>query len=247
MNKPIDIYEVKEIEKVVTFLTTEKDIDSIAENSGVSTINVSSTVLLADRENVYLTAGLYVKIGVVNYIVSNVVENTSFDIVATGLTETKWALALEFRPGSLAEVDSLLINANLKPEEQFGKFPLLWMIIEDPNERDHAFAPPVNLEYSLKLAMINTTKKEYKVIDRLDNNFIPTLKPYVTLFMCALKSVYFRLVFDFGEDEITDNYKEYFRYFYGSSDKNKMVFDSITDAIEIKMPLKLKNQYNCSL
>jgi len=245
MNKPITIYEVDEIQKVVNFLTAEKTIDSIQENSGTSTIYIDSTVLLEGRKDIHLTSGLYIKIGTKNYKTSNVVKDRSFNIEAEGISEdSAWSLALEFRPGSLSEVDSLLINAAKKPEEQWKQFPLLWMIIDSTNKRNSNFAPPVDFEYNLKLAMINTTEKEYKVNDRLENNFKPTIKPYVDLIVCALRSVYFSSVFHFEEEDLLD-YSEFFRYFYGSSDKEKMVFDSITDAIEIEMPLKFKQQYSC--
>jgi hypothetical protein len=38
-------------------------------------------------------------------------------------------------------------------------------------------------------------------------------------------------------------YKEYFRYFYGSSDKNQMVLEAPTDAIEVDLDITFQNQY----
>lgn len=246
MSKTIAIYPSDEIQKVVDYLTVSKDIDSIVENSGISTINVSSTLLLYDRDSIYLTSGLYVKIGTVNYKVSNVIKDTSFDIEAIGLTQITWSLAFEFRFGSRIEVNQLLVSASNQKSKKLVRFPLLWMVIDGSNKRGYNFASPVDFEYSLKMSMINLTEKLYTAEQRLENNFKPTIKPYVDLFLAALKSIYFTNIFNFEESEIK-NYDEYFRYFYGSSDKNKKVFEPVTDAIEFEMQLQFKRQYSCNL
>lgn len=241
----ITIYPELEIKKVVDYLTTEKDIDSMVVNSGVLTINVSSTLLLNERESIYLDNGHYVKIGNNNYKVSNVVKNASFDIESNLLSETKWSLAFEYRFGSKIEVNRLLVTASQQPDNQLSRFPLLWLMIDADNQRNNSFEPPVDFELNTKFAMINLTDKLYTAKQRLNNNFIPTIKPYVDLFIATLRSVYFTKIFTFENKEFTD-YSEYFRYFYGSQDKNKTVFDAVTDAIEFEMPLKFSRQYNCS-
>jgi hypothetical protein len=39
------------------------------------------------------------------------------------------------------------------------------------------------------------------------------------------------------------NFKRYYRYFYGSSDKNASVLDACTDAIEISLDVDFRKQY----
>jgi hypothetical protein len=244
MSESINIYPELELKAVIDFLITEKVINSIDVNNGISTINTSSTLLLDCRDQIYLSSGMFVKLGNVNYQVSNVIKNTSFDVEATSLTAVNWALALEYRFGSKTEVNKLLVTASQKPENQLSRFPLLWLMIDSSNLRDYNYSPPINFNYSAKMAIISLTKKEYTAAQRLELNFRPVLKPYIDLILATLRSPYFSKVFTFEEKEITE-YKEYFRYFYGSADKNKTVFEAVTDAIEIEMPLNFSNQYNC--
>ena len=244
MNKKLEIYEPKEIEKVIDFLTVDRSITSISEVDGISTITVTDTILLYDGNTTYLAPGMYVQIEGVNYKVSNVIANTSFDITATGLTAGTWSLALEFRFGTRVEVNELLDLASKQQENKLARFPLLWMIIDGSNQKDSNFPPPVDFESTAKFSMINLTKLEYTAEQRLDNNFIPTIQPYVTLFKDALKSAYFNRVFFFENKEFA-NYQEWYRYFYGSTDKNQMVFEAVTDAIEFQTDLKYNEQF-CS-
>jgi hypothetical protein len=244
MNNKLEIYEPKEIQKVIDFLTIDRNIISISELDGVSTITVTDTILLYDGNSTYLAPGMYVQIDNINYKVSNVIANTSFDITATGLTADTWALAFEFRFGTRTEVNKLLDIASKQQENKLTRFPLLWMIIDGTNQRNNDFPPPIDFESTAKFAMINLTDLQYTAEQRLDNNFIPTLQPYVTLFKNTLKSAYFNKVFFFENKEFA-NYQDWYRYFYGSTDKNQMVFDAVTDAIEFQTDLRYNEQF-CS-
>lgn len=239
-----EIYPEKEIKTIIEFLTSEKDIDSIDESGSVSTINVGSTLLLNSHLDRYLQNGMYVKIGNINYKVSNVVKDTSFDIAATGLSEAKWALAFEYRFGSRIEVNELLDLAQQDPSKQLARFPLLWLIIDADNSRNFNFASELLFERNLKFSMINLTNSEYTAEQRLDNNFIPTIQPYVSLFIDAIRSSKFAYMFNFENNEIID-YNDNYRYFYGSADQSVMVFDSPTDAIEFTFTGRFRNQYEC--
>lgn len=243
MNSALDIYPEKEIEKIITFLTSERDIISVSETNGVSTVTVQSTLLLYDTDYTYLAEGHYVQINNINYKVLSVVDNISFDITATGLeSETKWSLALGYRYGSGIEINELLNLAIQNPDEQLSRFPLLWFIIDAENSEENNVEYQIDFAMNCKFSMINLTEIEYKASQRLDNNFIPTLQPYVTLFLKALHSSYFSNIFLFEQPEIID-YRKYYRYFYGSADKSQMVLDSPTDAIEFDINLSFKKQY----
>jgi hypothetical protein len=238
----LTVYPVDQIQSVVNFLTTERDIISISESNGISTVTVQSTLLLQDRDYNYLQAGYYVQIDDINYKVLSVVDNVSFDITATGLTGTKWSLALEFRPGSRIEVNEMLNIAIQKDEEKLSRFPLLWYIIDSENVSNKAFAPPVDFEANVKLSLTNLTEIEYTASERLENNFKTTLQPYLDLIIKTIRSSYFSNVFFFEDTEVID-YREYYRYFYGSANQNVMVFDSPTDAIEFDINLQFARQY----
>jgi hypothetical protein len=80
-----------------------------------------------------------------------------------------------------------------------------------------------------------------KAQDRLTNVFEPVLDPLKELFLETIKSPYFYNVFNWEYMEF--RYKDFFWYFYGSTDKNQQVLDSVTDAIEVDIPLLFNNQY----
>jgi len=76
---------------------------------------------------------------------------------------------------------------------------------------------------------------------RKENIFKKVLVPLERLFLEAIQSPYFSGVFNWEYEKL--NYSDYFRYFYGSSDKNQMVLDAPTDAIEIDLDVIFQNQY----
>jgi hypothetical protein len=77
--------------------------------------------------------------------------------------------------------------------------------------------------------------------DRLENVFKPVLDPLKVLFLETIKSAYFSYMFNWEFMNFT--YTDFFWYFYGSTDKNQQVLDSVTDAIEVDIPLLFNNQY----
>lgn len=247
MSQLKDIFVSEEIKKVVDYLTIGKNIDSISQISGISTVSVSSTVILSDIHNVYLQDGMYVKINNENFKVSNVIKDTSFEIDAVfEVDPTIWALALEYKAGTRIEVNALLKAQMRNPNNNLERFPLLWLIIDGSEQDSFRFEPPINFERTVKLSFINHTKKEYTLEQRRDENIKPSIQPYVSLFVQAIKSTEFRTIFLFEDLEV-NNYDRFIRYFYGSADQNIQVFDAPTDAIELVWDLRFANQYKCTL
>lgn len=239
MNRKLDIFEPVEIKKVIDFLKTEKDITSISESAGISTITTNSLVLLADTIPIYLQSGQIVTINDVNYTVSNVNQTTkTFKITASGLVATKWNLAINFQFGSRTEINEVLALQSQDTEMKLQRFPLVWLFINDA--RNHNILDS-DFETSLKMAFVALSKPEYKCQKRLDTTIIPVIQPLVTLFLETIKSPYFSTIFSFDYGKV--NYTDYIRYFYGASDKSEMVLTAPTDAIELELDLTFQNQY----
>ena len=91
------------------------------------------------------------------------------------------------------------------------------------------------------MAFVHLSKADYRADYRLDYVFKKVLQPLETLFLETIQSPYFSRVFNWEYTQL--EYKDYYRYFYGSSDKNQMVLDAPTDAIEIDLDVIFQNQY----
>lgn len=252
MNSKVDIYEPDEIKAVFDFLKTAKTISDITESSGVSTIYTNSLVLLALSYNIYLTDGMYVTINNVNYQVDNVnLSAKTFTIVATGLFHmstdlipvkildaTSWKLGIDFKFGSRKEINQLLANEISDETKKNQRFPLAWLFINESRNHDSL---DYDFKTSIKLAFVHLSNMVDTAENRKEKVFKPVLTPLKTLFLEAIQSSYFTRVFNWEYTKL--NYSEYYRYFYGSSDKNQMVFDAPTDAIEIDLDVIFENQY----
>jgi hypothetical protein len=240
MNRKIDIYEPDEIQKVITAMTAEHDILSIVESGGLSVITTNNLVLLDAQSPITLQAGQIVQIGNVNYEVLSVATN-SLVIEATGITEDKWKLSVNFMFGSRIEIDEVLERYGKDPAKNLIRFPLIWLFIN--NERVHN-SNTYDFQTTLQFAFVHLTKKEYKASDRLTNVFKTVLQPLSRLFLETIFSTQFRDVFIFPDSYM--NYSDYYRYFYGSSDKNQKVLKADTDAIELSVDLNFVKQYGCN-
>ena len=252
MNRRTDIFEADEIEAVFDFLTKEKTISDITESLGISTIYSNSVILLDIIDKIYLQAGQIVTLNKINYQVLTVdISAKKFTITASGLYHmstdlipvkildvTKWNLAINFKFGSRNEINKLLDIENKDINKKQIRFPLAWLFINESRDHD-------SLEYDyktgLKLAFVHLTNVEYTAEQRLDNVFKKVLQPLETLFLETIRSPYFSRVFNWEYMELS--YKDYYRYFYGSSDKNQMVLTAPTDAIEIDLDVIFQNQY----
>lgn len=254
MRESKTIYEVEEIEDVIDYLRSEKNILDIAETSGISTISVSSLIILESYKVISLKVGQIVTLNKINYPVLAIDEKLkTFNISATGLFTTllvspftktllvtKWNLALNYLYGTRMEINEILDNASKDPDQKLIRFPLVWMFVN--NKRDHKMNTPFDFEASLQFAFVHLSKVKYRADDRLTYVFKPVLQPIVDLFLEALQSPYFAYMFWKDTDYL--NYTDIYRYFYGSSDKNMQVLDAPTDAIELSLDLAFARQYN---
>lgn len=250
------IYEVEEVEKVITLMRTEKNITNITENSGIYTIYSDSLILLREVENIYLKAGQIITINGIDYNVLTVNLNTkSFTITKyvalfhmtadlepiKVLDATKWKLTVNYLYGSRIEINAILKAIGQGSDKLATKFPLIWMFINNDqsiNEREN-----IDIKTECKFSVINATDKNYLAPQRKDYNFKPIIDPLLALFKKTMESCYFSTVFNF-ETQKNYNYHKYYRYFYGSSDKNESVLDSPTDAIEISLNIDFRKQYD---
>jgi len=239
MNRKIDIYEPDEIQKVITAMTAEHDILSIVESEGLSIITTNNIVLLDAQSPIALQSGQIIQIGTVNYEVLSVTTN-SFAIEATGITATTWKLAVNFMFGSRIEIDEVLERYGKDPAKNLIRFPLIWLFIN--NERVHN-SNTYDFQTTLQFAFVHLTRKEYKASDRLTNVFKTVLQPLSKLFLETMYSTQFRGVFAFPT--MVNDYSDWYRYFYGSSDKNQKVLKPDTDAIELSCDLTFVKQYGC--
>lgn len=239
MNRKIDIYEPDQIKAVFTFLKAAKNIIDISEDAGVTTITTDSLVLLAIEEPIYLQSGQYVTISNVNYKISNVnLDLKTFDIAGINIDSTEWNLAINFQFGSLVEINQILAEQREQTTAKNNRFPLVWMFINEGRDHDNTL---YDFQTNIKLSFVGLSEVGWKAQQRLDSNMKLVLQPLVTLFLEAVQSSFFSTVFD--NEYKTLQYKDFYRYFYGSSDKSKSIFDDPTDAIEIDLSLTFKKKY----
>jgi hypothetical protein len=239
MNRKIDIYEPDEIQKVINAMCMDHPILEVTEDEGISYITTNNIVLLDGQSPIALQAGQIVTIGAVNYEVLSVTTN-SFAIEATGITADTWKLAVNFMFGSRIEINNLLTSYAKDENKKLIRFPLIWLFIN--NERVHNSAS-FDFQTTLQFAFVHLTKREYRAADRLTNVFKAVLQPLSKLFLETLHSTQFRGVFAFPN--MINDYSDWYRYFYGSSDLNKQVLDAATDAIELSCDLTFVKQYGC--
>lgn len=237
-------------------MKVEKTITDITELNGISTIYTDSLNLLRTNEIIRLQVGQIVTLDNINYSVLSVnVGLNTYTIEAVGLFSlsndlipvktlnvTKWNISANFLFGSRMEINEILKNAMNDPDKQMVRFPLIWLFIN--NERNHSDRDNVDFRTELKFAFVHLTQKTYRANDRLTYVFKPILQPLMDLFRKTLESTYFAKVFHVEDGFIP--YSDFYRYFYGSSDKNVQVLDAATDAIEASFDLNFKFQYNCN-
>ncbi len=250
------IYEVEEIEKVVNFMKTEKNITNITENAGIYTIYSDSLILLKDIENIYLKAGQIITINGIDYSVLSVNLNQktftitkdvelfhmTTDVVPVKVLDaTKWKLTVNYLYGTRNEINSRLKSIAQGSDKLATRFPLIWQFVN--NDQKINSSQQTDIKTECKFAIVNSTDKNYLAPQRKELNFKPIIDPLLLLFKKTLESCYFNKVF-FFENRKNDEYDKWYRYFYGSSDKNENVLDCPTDAIEISLNVEFLKQYN---
>jgi len=240
MNRKRTIFVKDEIKAVFNFLKTPKNISNITEIAGITTITTDTLLLYSLQYPVYLQNGQIVTINYINYQVSNCnYSNGTFDVIAAGLVATSWHLACEFKFGSRPEINLLLDIESKTDEKKNMRYPFVWLFVNEPEIHD---SDEYDFKTSLKMAFVQISKSEYKAEFREENIFKPVLAPLVQMFIELIQSSYFSKIFSFEYTKL--NYDEYYRFFYGSADKDQMVFNAPTDAIEIDFDVIFQNQYN---
>ena len=219
------IYEVEEIEKVVNFMKTEKNITNITENSGIYTIYSDSLILLRENENIYLSTGQIITINGIDYKTLSVNLNaktftitkevalfhmSTDPIPVKVLDATKWKLTINYLYGSRIEINQRLKAIGQGADKYATKFPLIWQFINNDqsiNEHEN-----IDIKTECKFAIVNSTDKNYLAPQRKDYNFKPIIDPLLIVFKKTLESCYFNKTF-FFEDRKNYNYHKYYRYF----------------------------------
>lgn len=229
------MYIPDEIKKIIDSITLSGDITNINEVGGISELTITNF-----QE---LIAGMIIQINNKNYQILSI-NNNVISINATDLTATEWALAINYLYGHRTEINEILTNKESNADTKFKNFPLIWLDLDI--EEDKNTSTLIESESKIILVFVYKTKKEYTADIRLTDNFKLILQPLLDLFMLKLNNDEFTPMFvkKYGE---TISYKKVDRYFYGSNDKNKSVFKTLTDAIEIEIDLKFKKNFkNCN-
>lgn len=234
----MSLYIPDKIEEIITAMTINGTIASITESGVYSLLNCN----LTEIED--LQTGMIITINNINYQIVDITSNI-IKIEANNIdTETDWSLAVNFLYGHRPEIQEILENKSNNHDTKFLNFPLIWLNLDIEEQKNTSTL--VASEADIILVFAYRTKKEYRAATRLTDNFKLVLQPLLDLFIEKLNHAEFNPMFvkEFGE---TIDYKKVDRYFYGSNDKNKSVFKTLTDAIEIQVSLKFRKTFsNCN-
>lgn len=142
--------------------------------------------------------------------------------------------------GHKSEINARLLLKNTSPTEAKKKYPLVALKLDSPADVVNGF-----LEWTLNIAILTYTNKNYNASERLANVFKPTLEPLYESFMEELQNV---ALFTWLGDQRYPPHSKVYRYFYGTigNDANTANgFDDPLDAIEL-VNLKIKTEIkNC--
>jgi hypothetical protein len=218
-------------------------VNNIRDTYSIDTVTKTGNIYVFTTKKTFsLANGDYVKIdSVENLLVSNVVKNTSFSITSTdNLTaSTTWQRNKPyFLYGHPVEIATILSEKTQSGTYKYQKFPLVAFFLNNPEQH----IGEEYIETEIFLALINSTNVKYKAADRATNNFKNILRPLLNDLMDEFEKNKFLFVMngEHFEPEITDV------YFYGS-DTGQNILNEQCDAIELKLPLKIKKQklLNC--
>jgi len=145
-----------------------------------------------------------------------------------------------FEYGHRHEIAMGLDIKNLDNKYKYQKFPLIALRLDIPEIKTGGGIT----EYSLNLAIVESTQKQYNARQRKANVFDPILEPLYVRFMEALKT---SGLFFWQGQQYEPPHTKINRYFWGTPgpEKNeKNIFNEPIDAIEI-INLRLKKLPNC--
>jgi len=227
----MSIYIPDEIEKIIDGITLTGDVTNVNEIFGITELTITNYT--------ELLVGMIITLDNINYQILSI-NNNVISISAIDITATNWSLAVNFLYGHRQEINEILTNKDNNQETKFKNFPLIWLDLDIEENKNTSTL--IESEADIILVFVYKTKKEYRATTRLNDNFKLIIQPLLDLFIEKLNSDKFAPVFVKNYGEIL-SYKKIDRYFYGSADKNKSVFKTLTDAIEIKINLKFKKIY----
>lgn len=228
------IYIPEKIKEIIDNITLAGDVVDIVE------VGNNSDLTITNYDN--LLVGMIITLDNVNYQIT-AINNNVITIIGTGITSTNWSLAINYLFGHRLEIQEILENKSNNNKTKFKNFPLVWLDLDIDEQKN--VSTLIESEATIILVFAYRTKKEYTASIRLENNFKLILQPILNLFIKSLNSPKFNPMFvkEFGT---TIDYTKVDRYFYGSNDKNKSVFKTLTDAVEISVNLKFRKSFNCN-
>lgn len=247
MSNTQTIYLEDVISNVVDAMKSSGTIISAAEtapDSGIWLITVSNTGNLQDNFKVLIESKYY--------RVSDVTD-TTFKISSSedlsGLATKAWIMYFNYLFGHKIEVTK--IQDQLSSNEiDNAKFDLIWLMTDITRKRP---LKKTNIYRSIDFFMAFVTDSEinFNQINqvqvtssvRLEQKFKSILMPIIDLFFDKLE-VSQEIILNPGEQVSSD---EVMRYFYGSQKTDENVLNEPTDAVELKLSLKLNKQFinNC--
>ena len=174
--------------------------------------------------------------------VSHTPSADTFDVFATGLSESEWNVAINFQSGTRSEIIDILLKQQTT-DDKFKRFPLIWYIYNDDRDSEIPvidFEATINLAFAYKQNIISGNDKTESIIE---NNISPIIQPLITLFKLWIQSTTFNYMFDFGGrgkplNQNTRNFP-----IYGTTDGKKNVLETASSAIEFEISLRFKKQF----
>jgi len=134
---------------------------------------------------------------------------------------------VQYMPGHIAEINYRLLSRNVNPTLKNSKYPLIALRLDTK-----AKVVGGMLQYTLNIAILSKTDKNYNAEERETNVFIPILNPIYDAFMKALGD---SGLFTWGADELPPHTRVD-RYFWSTppdAKETKNVFTDPLDAIEL--------------
>lgn len=175
------------------------------------------------------------------YILTDVFgETNASGILVSGLLfDVKQALGLpvlNYQHGYIEELNQTLTQWEQSPQFVDLKFPLVWVAEPyEPNRRDGNFYG----EEDVDVFIINSSQKEWKAKDRMQNNFKPVIYP---IYRQLLEEIVFSPVFPYLASEQIPH-KPINRYFFGEAQQS--VLNDVVDAMKVSFSgLKVSHQNN---
>ena len=131
-----------------------------------------------------------------------------------------------FQFGSFKYVQGVLSNA-VKNNDYAALYPMVIMVTNDFDYDVDSDANTVKQTYPLHLVIVNLTKREYTMQQRLDNNFKTILNPIYDSLIGKLKTYY-----SDENGKLPHNKKDHF-FYSGTDAKDQNKLAERLDAVEI--------------